>query len=232
MESPLIQNRLTNPALPYVVPFLLFIALMASAETIVNLAGYSNSLDERWLYGVRTALVSLAVVWYWPKYSELCRAANLRPARILSAVAMGIVIFVAWINLDFGWLKFGESTGFVPLNADGKILWAHVIPRVLGAAILVPVIEELFWRSFLMRWLERSDFLTVVPSQIKMKSLVISSVLFALEHHLWFAGLVAGLAYGWLYMRTANLWYPIIAHATTNAVLGIWVIYTGNWQFW
>ena len=232
MESPLIQNRLANPALPYVAPFLLFIALMASSETIVNLAGLSNSFDERWLYAIRTVLVSLAVIWFWPKYSELHRVFDLRLMQIIWALALGIVVFVAWINLDFGWLKMGESTGFVPLDADGNILWAHVIPRILGAAILVPIIEELFWRSFLMRWLERSDFLTVEPGQIKMKSLAISSAIFAVEHHLWFAGLVAGLAYGWLYMRTANLWYPIIAHATTNAVLGIWVLHTGNWQFW
>ncbi|MDZ7778822.1 MAG: CPBP family glutamic-type intramembrane protease [Gemmatimonadota bacterium] len=38
--------------------------------------------------------------------------------------------------------------------------------------------------------------------------------------------------YGWLYLRTANLWVPVIAHAVTNAILGGWVLVTGSWTFW
>ena len=58
------------------------------------------------------------------------------------------------------------------------------------------------------------------------------SVLFATEHRLWFAGLLAGLAYGWLYKRSGNLWVPIVAHALTNALLAAYVLATGSWSFW
>jgi CAAX prenyl protease-like protein len=110
--------------------------------------------------------------------------------------------------------------------------WPLAVMRLAGAALLVPVMEELFWRSFVMRWIHKPDFLKVVPAEVGIKALAISSVLFALEHHLWFAGLLAGLAYGWLYRRSGNLWVPTLSHAVTNAALGIWVLYTGNWQFW
>ena len=52
------------------------------------------------------------------------------------------------------------------------------------------------------------------------------------EHGLWFAGIVAGLAYALLYRRSGNLWAAIIAHSITNLLLGCWVVYSGNWQFW
>jgi CAAX prenyl protease-like protein len=53
-----------------------------------------------------------------------------------------------------------------------------------------------------------------------------------LAHTLWLAAVMAGLAYALLYVRSGKLWLPVIAHAVTNGALGIWVVATGNWQFW
>ena len=92
--------------------------------------------------------------------------------------------------------------------------------------------EELFWRSFVMRWIDNPDFLAVSPAQASARAIIVSSLLFASEHQLWLAGLIAGLVYGLLYVRTGNLWVPVISHAVTNAVLGGWILATGNWQFW
>ena len=92
--------------------------------------------------------------------------------------------------------------------------------------------EELFWRSFIMRWLAKPRFLGVDPKAIGWMPLLVSSTLFATEHHRWLAGLLAGFAYGWLYVRTGTLWVPVIAHAVTNALLGVWVLQTGPWTFW
>jgi CAAX prenyl protease-like protein len=98
--------------------------------------------------------------------------------------------------------------------------------------LVVPVMEELFWRSFLMRWIDRRDFLTLAPPRSSVAALVISSTVFALAHQLWLAGLIAGLAYGWIYRRTGNLWFPILAHASTNLLLGLWVIDQRAWSYW
>jgi CAAX prenyl protease-like protein len=92
--------------------------------------------------------------------------------------------------------------------------------------------EELFWRSFLLRWLERQDFLAVAPRSVGARALLITSAVFALEHTQWLAGAIAGLVYGALYMRSGNLWVPIAAHAMTNGALGVWVLRTLNWHFW
>ncbi|HQT72189.1 MAG TPA: CAAX prenyl protease-related protein, partial [Thiobacillus sp.] len=117
-------------------------------------------------------------------------------------------------------------------DASGQIDWLLVAFRIAGAALVVPVMEELFWRSFLQRWVQQPDFMTLNPAQIGLKALFIASALFAVEHLQWLAGLVAGLAYGWLYIRTRNLWAPIIAHAVTNGMLGAYVVATGRWSFW
>jgi CAAX prenyl protease-like protein len=92
--------------------------------------------------------------------------------------------------------------------------------------------EELFWRSFLMRWIDTPAFESVEPSQVSIKSLILTSVLFGLEHNLWLAGVLAGLAYSALYMRHGTIWSPILAHAVTNGLLGMWVVVTSSWSYW
>ncbi|MFY8118525.1 MAG: CAAX prenyl protease-related protein, partial [Roseateles sp.] len=97
---------------------------------------------------------------------------------------------------------------------------------------LVPVMEELFWRSFLMRWIAHPQFERVDPRQAGLRAIVLSTFVFMLAHTLWLAAIVAGLAYAWLYVRSGKLWTAVIAHAVTNGALGLWVIKTGRWEFW
>jgi len=97
---------------------------------------------------------------------------------------------------------------------------------------VIPVMEELFWRSFLLRWFDQSDFMRLLPRAVSGRALLYCAIPFGLEHNFWFAGILAGLAYGWLYRHTGNLWAPILAHSLTNLLLGIWVVNTGNWQLW
>ena len=87
-------------------------------------------------------------------------------------------------------------------------------------------------KHFLLRWIDKREFLAFDPRSASWVAFAISSALFASEHSQWFAGLLAGMTYNWIYMRTGNLWVPIVSHATTNGLLGIWILATGNWQFW
>jgi CAAX prenyl protease-like protein len=104
--------------------------------------------------------------------------------------------------------------------------------RVTGAVLVVPVMEELFWRSFLMRWIDRRGFLEMAPEQVSWVGILASSAVFALAHDLWLAGLLAGVVYALLYRQLGNIWYSIIAHATTNLALAGWVLWRGAWQYW
>jgi CAAX prenyl protease-like protein len=63
-------------------------------------------------------------------------------------------------------------------------------------------------------------------------AVLIGSVLFGLEHGLWLAGIVAGLAYARLYRASGNLRALIASHALTNLALALWVLHSGQWPFW
>jgi len=99
-------------------------------------------------------------------------------------------------------------------------------------ALAVPVMEELFWRSYVMRRIDSRDFLAKDPRGVSAAAFALSCALFASEHTQWLAGLLAGAAYGALYRRSRNLWIPIVSHTTTNGILAIWILATGNWQYW
>ncbi|MDP1924949.1 MAG: CAAX prenyl protease-related protein [Thiobacillus sp.] len=210
------------------LPFGLYIVLLVLEGLLPD---WLPDFDVRWLYPVKAGLVALALVVLWRYYTELKTRLPLK--HVVLSVGVGVVVLVLWVNLDAGWMLMGEmGKGYNPTDANGQIDWLLVAFRIAGAALVVPLMEELFWRSFLQRWVQQPDFMTLDPAQIGLKALFIASALFAVEHLQWLAGLVAGLAYGWLYIRTRNLWAPIIAHAVTNGALGAYVVATGRWSFW
>ena len=214
-----------------ILPFALYIGFLAATPLIADAL---PGIDRRWLYAVQIVAVLLALGYFARHYVELRHAEPLSATQWLAGVATGVAVFLLWIQLDLPWAMLGDGTGpgFDPRTADGAIDWPLAAVRLFGAAAVVPVMEELFWRSFVMRWVDRADFLHLAPAAIGLRALAISSIVFGIEHDLWLAGIVAGLAYGWLYMRSGSLWLPILAHAVTNLLLGIWVLATGNWQFW
>ena len=97
---------------------------------------------------------------------------------------------------------------------------------------LKPVMEELFWRSFLIRYVMSSDFRSIRLGAFSVGSFVVTVVLFGLEHQLWLAGMMAGAAYNVVLYRTGRIWPCILAHAVTNLILGGHVLMTGEWIWW
>lgn len=215
-----------------VIPFFVFMLLLA-LRGLVPLDG-SWGFDPRWIYAATVVAVTGLLAWWWSEYGELARETwpTLREAAI--AVAVGVLVFGLWIHLDAPWmtLTVGAVGPFVPVTEQGAIDWPLVVVRWLGATLMVPVMEELFWRSFLMRWVQHPAFEALDPQRVGLRAVVLSTFVFVLAHPLWLAATVAGLAYAWLYVRTGRLWVPVIAHAVTNGLLGVWVVATGNWQFW
>lgn len=220
-----------HPALFRILPFALYIAFLVLEDALNKNYFSSIRFDTRLIYPFKVACVAFMLAAFWSCYGELEKF-NLRLQEALWSVVVGMGVFLLWINLDYPWISVGHSVGYDPRNTAGTINWSLAVPRLLGAAVVVPIMEELFWRSFLLRWLKHPRFIDVSPAQVGLRALLISSVMFGVEHALWLAGIVAGLAYGWLYMKSKKLWTSIVAHATTNGLLGLWVLYTGQWRFW
>lgn len=212
-----------------ILPFGVFMLMLALRGALSD----SDPSQARWLYGVTVGLVGGLIVWAWREYGELARQARPSAREAALAVVVGLVVCWLWIHLDAPWMRLGEPVArFRPVDAQGNLIWAQVALRWIGATLMVPVMEELFWRSFLMRWIQRVQFEAVEPRRVGLRAIVLSTFVFSLAHTLWLAAVIAGLAYAWLYVRTGKLWVAVIAHAVTNGVLGVWVVALGHWAYW
>jgi CAAX prenyl protease-like protein len=226
-----------NPAFCRIFPFAIYIGflILDSVFSILKAKNFEfvATWNESWIYPVKILMVMLAILWLWRKFTELAIPVNVKWVDWLIGIFVGVAVFVLWINLDQPWATIGVSNGYNPTNpVSQEIDWVLVAIRIFGASIVVPVMEELFWRSFLLRWQMKTRFLEVNPAKVSIQVFVVTALLFACEHNLIVAGFIAGAAYSWLYMRTRNLWVPIVAHSVTNGMLGVWVLSTHNWQFW
>ncbi|MEO7725871.1 MAG: CAAX prenyl protease-related protein [Burkholderiales bacterium] len=222
-----------SPAAARAIPFAVFIAFIM-LQAMVGERLLAAGLDTRWLYAARVCTVAALLLVFWRHYTEMHDFAGVTARRLAIALTAGMAVFLLWINLDFEWARLGHSPGFDPTSPGGSgVASEFVIFRLLGLAIVVPVMEELFWRSFLLRWLERNDFMLQDPAKVGLRAMLICAGLFALEHNLWLAGFIAGMVYVLLYVFLGgSIWLPIVSHATTNAALGWWILATRSWQFW
>jgi CAAX prenyl protease-like protein len=165
------------------------------------------------------------------------------------AILVGVVGVVAWIgicklNLEQKLLvpmglgsvvSMGERPGFNPLEQikdDPTWAYGFLAIRLFGLAILIPIIEEFFLRVFLVRFVMDVDWFKIPFGKVDRLGLI-TSIAFPILMHpgeifaaaAWF-GMIT-----WLMLRTRNIWDCVAAHAVTNALLGAYVITTGEWQF-
>lgn len=213
-----------------VLPFAVFIVLLV-LRAVWPQEGPLAAVDTRWLYALQAGGAALLLAYGWRSYCELSAPPSWRQAVL--GLVVGVAVWWLWTTLDAPWMRTtSEAAPFRPVDEDGRLIWGLLAVRALGAVLVVPLIEELFWRGWLMRWLEHHDFLAVEPQRIGLRAIVLSNVLFALAHHEWFVAALAGLAYSWLYRRTGSLWCAVLAHAVTNGLLAVWVVLGGHWAYW
>jgi CAAX prenyl protease-like protein len=224
--------------MPRILPFALFMGFIALEALLRWAAGLTSAADVSmaavflWLYPLRLAVVLAALVYLWPAYEELRDKVCLSFGEALLVLVVGGLVYVAWVRMDWPWAMQGQPTGYKPLQAGAAAGTLLASLRLIGAVVVVPIMEELFWRSFLIRYLVTPTFTTVRLGTFTLWSFGATVVLFGLEHHLWLAGMMAGAIYNLLLYKTRRLWPCILAHATTNLLLGMHVLVTGEWHWW
>lgn len=229
---PLINNDHRLAIFLRAMPFVLFVAMLALRGWLAENAYDLGTFDSRWLYAVQ-AIAAVAPLLIWRRrFIELVPLPRSLRGFLLSAAA-GFLVFLLWITPLPIWTHLGtEAAAFVPVDDTGALRWDLIIVRASGAVVVVPVMEELFWRSFLMRWIDRPDFLRLNPKSVTWLAVLASSAVFALAHDLWLAGFIAGVVFALTYRHLGNLWYAVSAHATSNLALAIWVVSERRWPFW
>ena len=158
------------------------------------------------------------------------------------SLLLGAGVFVLWVAPDVlfpgyrgHWLFSNAITGGVgaglPQEARGDA--AVLLLRGLRASLIVPVVEELFWRAWLMRWLISQDFAKVAMGAYSAQAFWIVAVLFASEHGAyWDVGLATGAVYNWWMIRTRSVGDLMLTHGVTNACLSLYVVFAGKWEYW
>ena len=188
---------------PYAAWMVLMVALPATAMA----------------YAVRTAAV--AVLLTAAAVSSKFKVQSLKCGKwsnLFLGLAVGFLVFAIWIapeQFDWAWYRKWCIVGEGGTQAVAEASAAMIAVRLFGSACVISVAEELFFRKWLISF---AGFWWMVG-------------LFAIEHDRWLVGAIAGVAYGLLYLRRGLL-AAIVAHATTNLVLGLWILKTGQWQFW
>jgi CAAX prenyl protease-like protein len=231
--SPARRETQTADILPYVVPMFAYVALGGLEGYLPQVASQPSPTWYPIAYAARVAIVA-ALAWH---YRETWR--DLRPAPSLPGLALaivtGLVVTALWVGLNghYPALPFlGKRAEFNPSGMSHGARLGFYAARMTGLVLLVPLIEELFWRSFLIRWLIDPDFRRVPIGRVTAMSAVVTAALFAAAHPEWLPALLTGLLWAWLLHQTRSLSACVISHAVANLALGLYVIVSGDWKYW
>lgn len=203
------------------MPFLVFgLLTYAGSDSLSPHAPYL-------IYPLKTVIVGALLYSYRRSYTELTLNFS------WLALIVGILVFVIWVVPEGTYPLLGTPTGFHPYVYERLwIVWSLILFRFIGAVIVVPIMEELFWRSFALRWLIHEQFTTVPIGKFTWFSCLVVVIGFGFEHHQWLVGLIAGIAYNGLVYYKKDLFTCVLAHAVTNLLLGIYVLMTHQWTLW
>jgi CAAX prenyl protease-like protein len=221
--------RERHPAVGWIAPFAAFMLWLAAAPML--------GLPQPW-DSVLRVLVPGAVIVLFSGHL----LAGLRVGHAGGSVALGLAVFALWVAPDLlvpgwraHWLFQNAITGSITTTIDPTAYADPLVValRVARAAILVPILEELFWRGWLPRWIVDTDWRRVPLGRYTTLAFVATALLFASEHGpYWEVGLACGLLYNWWMWRTRSLGDLILTHAVTNAALSVWVLVTGRYEYW
>ncbi len=167
--------------------------------------------------------------------------AALSPLHLLLGLLVGVVVTVLWIapeSSGFYRTWFCWPIGSLPAASPSPSPyepavcgWALTVAKLIGSAFVIAPVEEVFFRSFLYRWLQKRDFRSVPLSRFNLSAFLWMVLLFTLEHDRPLAAAVAGALYGLAAIRF-GLASAVVAHVTTNLLLALYVIRQNAWAFW
>lgn len=243
-----LTDLLRNPWVVFIGPFLVFMLLNSLEPTPTKSGGLGMiglSIPYAyypWVYTVKVVLVTLSIILVAPSYRQF-------PFKVSGwAVLVGVVGVVVWVgicklNIERNVLSavgleklvdMGERSGYNPFEeiSSSTGAWAFLAVRFFGLVAVVAVIEEFFLRGFLMRYFIKRDWWKAPIGQFEATAVVVATVFPMLMHPgellaagVWFSMMT------WLVIRTKNIWDCVIAHGITNLLLGVYVVYSGDWYF-
>ncbi len=224
------QQLARSPVVARFLPFFIFFAPLLVQD-------WAGEAGRYWIYLLRT----LAGAWCIWEMRSLVPEMRWRVS--WEGAVAGVLVLVIWVGLDPYYppnhlIFAAEKGGPVPWNpfkAFGEASvagWFFFWVRTVGSSLVVPPLEEVFYRSLIYRYLIKNDFLSVPLNRMHWGSFIVTSVLFGLEHYQWLAGILCGLVFQFLVVRKGRLGDAMFAHAVTNFLLGLYIYWKQAWLFW
>lgn len=229
-----------NPWLSCVAPLATFLvagsiepAALAAAESGPGWLGLGSATYPA-VYTLRIVATTAVLVRVWPDLRRWLGGPTWWPP------LLGLMLVVPWVvlarlQLESGWTFGAARAGYDPfldshLGPDSPWSWAFLAVRLLGLVVIVPIVEEVFLRGFLMRFVVGERFWEV-PFGTVTTAAAVACLIYAVATHPgeavaavgWFA-VVTGIAAG-----TRRPIDCILCHSATNLALGIYVLATGEW---
>jgi CAAX prenyl protease-like protein len=182
-------------------------------------------------YSIKIAAVIAAFfIWRGP-------LGDIRPSWkvLVPSLGVGLIIIGSWLVIDqvVPYPHIGARTGFDPgtIESDAGRL-AFLLVRLSGLVIVVPVMEELFWRSFLLRYLSGGNAQALPIGAFSLSALTIMVVISASAHTEWLVAALASVIFAYWLRRTRSLFAAIVSHAAANGALGVYILQTHDWKYW
>ncbi len=209
----------------YWVPLVVF-GVFTAVEGYVPTAWYP------WAYIAKMCAVVAALAFLPKSLRDIVPSSGV----LAPAILVGLVIFAEWIFLD-RWIPYphiGSRTAFNPFAelTNPVELWMLLVSRFFGLVVIVPIIEESFWRNFALRWLTNPNVDDVPIGTYSTTAFWVVALGFALSHPEWLVALVAGVLFALLLRSTRSMFAVILSHAVANLALGVYIVVTGDWRYW
>jgi uncharacterized protein len=214
---------LASAILVRVVPFAVFAVL-----TVFQ--GRFGDASQYWIYALKT-IVGAWLLWLMRHHIK-----EMKWNFSWEAVVVGAGVFVVWVGLD-GYYPIwpGRCGNFNPnstFGAGSAMALIFIGVRTIGSSLVVPPLEEVFYRSFIYRYLIKANFLEVPFNRLQWLAFLIAGIIFGIGHREWLPGILCAFAYQGLVIKKDRLGDAITAHAITNFLLAIWIFTHRAYFFW
>jgi uncharacterized protein len=217
------NQLIESPLLVRVLPFVVFAALTL-------LQGRFGETSQYWVYAFKTILGA------WMLWLVRSHIKEMKWKISWEAVGIGIGVFILWVGLDGHYPMLATRAGtFNPIKTYGEgsaLAILFIVVRTLGSSLVVPPLEEVFYRSFLYRYIIKVDFISIPLNRLHWFAFLGTGFIFGIGHYEWLPGILCGFAYQWLTIRKGRLGDAMSAHAITNFLLALWVITREAYHFW
>lgn len=227
-----------EPRAPLIIPYMAYLVLLAFMDwfptKLLPVAIGFHIVAGLW--------AALLFRHYWPPLG--------RP-HVFIAIVSGVAAAALWVKgqhllngIHVGDYRLGSRLFFYPGHAkpynphvdfgDGTLFWVYAILKITRACTVVAIVEELFWRGFILKAFVNWHRPENVPlGTFTWRAMIGSALLSTIQHpDAWGVSIACWLFFNSLFFWKRSLLMLMITHAVTNLVLYVYVLREGDWQFW